>query len=50
VAAYKNRAMAHARTQAYDQAWADVHMVSKLGGTPISRFVEDLRKKSGRLE
>jgi tetratricopeptide (TPR) repeat protein len=47
---YQNRAMAHARSRAYDQAWADLKMVRKLGGTPIPSFVEDLTKRSGRSE
>jgi tetratricopeptide (TPR) repeat protein len=50
LAAYQNRAMARCQSKAYDQAWADVKMVRRLGGTPIPGFVEDLAKKSGRSE
>jgi protein O-mannosyl-transferase len=49
-AAYQNRAIAYLRTGAFDQAWADVQTIRKLGRTPIPAFVEDLIKKSGRSE
>ena len=48
--AYQNRAMAHCQNGAYDEAWADIRMVRKLGGTPIPSFVTELTKKSGRSE
>ena len=48
--AYHNRAIAHSQTKAYDDAWTDVRMVRRLGGTPSSDFVEELTKASGRSE
>jgi tetratricopeptide (TPR) repeat protein len=49
-AAYHNRAIVRSQTKAYDEAWADVRMFRKLGGTPNPRFIEDLAKLSGRSE
>ncbi len=48
--AYQNRAIAHLRLGAMDQAWNDVKMVRKLGGTPVPKFLEELTRKSGRSE
>ena len=49
-AAYNNRAVAHFLMKAYDEAWADVKMCRKLGGTPNPKFIEDLTRASGRSE
>ena len=50
MAAYQNRAMARCQTKAYDEAWADVKMLRKLGRVPIPGFIEDLTRRSGRAE
>jgi len=47
-AAYQNRAVVHALVKAYDEAWADVAMVRKLGGRPTPSFIAELTKSSGR--
>ena len=49
-AAYQNRAIARTETKDYVNAWADVRMLRKLGGTPSPSLVADLTKASGRSE
>jgi protein O-mannosyl-transferase len=49
-ATYHNRAIVRSQTKAYDEAWTDVRMFRKLGGTPNPRFIEELTQLSGRSE
>lgn len=46
--AYNNRALAHAYKGKYDQAWADIHQAQILGFHVHPKFLEELRKVSGR--
>ncbi|MBI1922994.1 tetratricopeptide repeat protein [Candidatus Poribacteria bacterium] len=48
--AYNNRAVAWFFKKDYDKAWADVKRYRQAGGTPNPRFIEDLRRASGRQE
>ena len=48
--AYNNRAVAWFFKKDYDKAWADVRRCRQVGGTPNPRFIEALRKASGRWE
>lgn len=45
---YYNRARAYFSKEEYDKAWDDVHKVEELGGKLDPKFLEDLRKASGR--
>jgi tetratricopeptide (TPR) repeat protein len=46
--AYNNRELAYFKLEKYDKAWADVHTVKEIGGTPDPDFIETLKKASGR--
>jgi len=48
VKAYNNREIAYYRMEQYDKAWADVHKVEKIGGVIDPKFIELLRKASGK--
>lgn len=46
--AYDSRANAYYKSKEYDKAWADVHKAEELGTKIDFRFLEDLKKDSGR--
>ena len=45
---YNNRAIAYFQKQDYDKSWNDVHKLEELGGWLDPRFLEALKKASGR--
>jgi hypothetical protein len=47
---YHNRAIAHFHLKEYEQAWADLRMYRRLGGTPSSDLVRKLAEATGRTE
>lgn len=46
--AYNNRGRVYYEEKEYDKAWADVHKVESLGYKVNLRFIEELKKASGR--
>jgi tetratricopeptide (TPR) repeat protein len=48
VKAYNNREIAYYKLEKYDKAWADVHTAEAIGGAVDPRFIEDLKKASGK--
>lgn len=46
--AYNSRAEAYFGKKDYGKAWEDVHKVESMGGTVDPRFIEELKKLSGR--
>ena len=48
--AFNNRAVAYFYKGEYDKAWVDVHRAQILGAQVHPKFLEDLRKASGREE
>ncbi|MFA5337587.1 MAG: ankyrin repeat domain-containing protein [Candidatus Omnitrophota bacterium] len=48
IEAYSNRALTYYRKGEYDKAWEDVHKAESLGVKIGSKFLEDLKKASGR--
>ena len=46
--AHNNLAAAYFYTKEYDKAWADVHKAEELGYTVNPKFLNDLKKASGR--
>jgi tetratricopeptide (TPR) repeat protein len=48
--AYNHRGAAYYRKKEYDKAWADVHKAEESGAIVDPRFLEDLKKASGRQQ
>ena len=45
---YQKRAYAYFKKEKYDKSWEDVHKIEALGYKLPAKFLEDLRKASGR--
>jgi tetratricopeptide (TPR) repeat protein len=45
---YQKRAFAYFKKEKYDKSWEDVHKIEGLGYKVPPKFLEDLRKASGR--
>jgi len=46
--AYYDRSTAYYMTKNYDNAWADVHKAKELGYAVDPKFIDELKKVSGR--
>ena len=49
-AIYQKRAFAYFKKEEYDKSWQDVHKVEELGYRVEDKFLEDLKKFSGRVK